>query len=258
MLVSVDEREIDEALRRMGRDFDLNQFQRWAADPVAQSLLLQVGYDIGSVCADRRATVWALLQAARHFGPLGWAVSVRNLPETVYVEAVAAWEARPDPAEIDRRLTEAWNDRVWLLHSFGPMTPLGSTDHEFDILALRDKLLTRAMEHHLRREYDASTLIVLTQIDGLTFDYSGDGGFFADTGGTDFTDTVTVAGMPNMLARVWKSVIRTDIKTSASTSFRRAPIVHGRYPAFGTETNSAKAFALLAVVIEWLRARSGN
>jgi hypothetical protein len=32
--------------------------------------------------------------------------------------------------------------------------------------------------------------------------------------------------------------------------------MHGRYVAFGTETNSTKAFALLAGLLEWLKPRA--
>ena len=109
--------------------------------------------------------------------------------------------------------------------------------------------MVKALEHHEHGDYEASALIVLSQVDGLTFDFTENAyGFFYHAQDHFFEDDRTLAGMPEFLKVVRHAVNQGDDESSLSTAFRRHPILHGRYPAFGTETNSTKAFALLAGV----------
>ena len=175
-----------------------------------------------------------------------------------YVEAVALWQLNPDQAAVDEHLTRAWADPVWLRHSYGPLITLaGRHGPTRARLLVRNRLLDKALNHHKRGEYEASILIVLTQIDGLTLDFTeGQHGFFYHAKGEYFLDDETIAGMPEVLATVYRAVNHGDDTTSFSTEFRRHPILHGRYLAFGTETNSTKAFALLAGVLDWLKPKA--
>ena len=200
----------------------------------------------------------ALLQAAIWFGPFGWTVSGHRLRASDYVEAVALWEETADIALVDAYLTRAWNDDVWLRGSFGPMTTLARGDDAIlGLLLARQELLDKALDHHSRAEFEASTLIVLSQIDGLTFDFTnGRFGFFYGAKDHFFEDDATLAGMPEFLKTVRKAVNRDVRQTTRSSSFQRGPIVHGRHLGFGTATNSTKAFALLSGVIEWLGPRA--
>ncbi len=236
-------------------------FVRFLGNPILRSLASGLGVDVEGLLSQERGvreSTAATLQAAIWFGPFGWTVSGHQLKSSDYVEAVRLWEKTADEAAIDEHLTRAWADPVWLRRSFGPLTTIaGRHEATLDLLLERNKLLHKALDHHERGEYEASTIIVLAQIDGLTFDFTDNKyGFFY--GGKDhfFEDDATLAGMPDFLRTVRKAVNRDDRKTSLLAAFRRHPIFHGRYPAFGTETNSTKAFALLAGVLEWLRPKA--
>jgi hypothetical protein len=253
---------LDELARRMSRIRMVSspekqkELLRSLATPQMRALARGAGVDIDSVLkltADAQRSSVATLQAAIYFGPLGWMVLGHQISSAHMIEAVDIWEATHDEAAIDQHLVDAWANYN-LKRSFGPMTTLGG-DHgpTLDLLLERDTLLRKALEHHERGEFVASTLIVLTQIDGLTFDFTEPShGFFYDAKDDFFEDDTTLAGMPDFLRVVRHAVHARDAKTSMSTSFHRHPIVHGRYPAFGTVVNSTKAFALLSGVIEWL------
>jgi len=236
-------------------------FVRFLGNPILRSLASGLGIDVEGLLSqqrDVRESTAATLRAAIWFGPFGWTVSGHQLKSSDYVEAVRLWVKTADEAAIDEHLTRAWADPVWLRRSFGPLTTLaGRHEVTLDLLLERNKLLYKALDHHERGEYEASTIIVLAQIDGLTFDFTDNKyGFFH--GGKDhfFEDDATLAGMPDFLRTVRKAVNRDDRKTSLLAAFRRHPIFHGRYLAFGTETNSTKAFALLAGVLEWLKPKA--
>jgi hypothetical protein len=204
----------------------------------------------------------ALLLAATLFGPLGWTITTRQLKMTDHLNAVRLWEQTHDEAAVDEFLTRAWadGDGVWLRGSFGPLTTLaGRHEATLDLLLERNRLMHKALDHHKAGEYEASTMLVLSQVDGLTLDFTeGKFGFFWHGNAQLFVDQATVAGMPDFLATVFRAVNRDDQRTSLSTAFRRHPVMHGRYLAFGTETNSTKAFALMAGLLEWLKPRAAE
>jgi hypothetical protein len=202
----------------------------------------------------------AMLMAATLFGPFGWTITTRQLKQTDHIEAVRLWERTHDDAIVDDFLTRAWahGDRIWFRSAIGPLTTLaGKHEATLDLLLERSRLVHKALDHHKAGEYEASTMLVLSQVDGLTFDFTENKfGFFYRGDDSDFEDDETVAGMPEFLRTVRHAVNRRDNTTSLSTAFRRHPVMHGRYVAFGTETNSTKAFALLAGLLEWLKPRA--
>lgn len=264
-MIPPDDPRLDEVARRLsGPGKPTWQDQKaFLSNPLVR--LLAVGLDIDLAALDAqhremRESTAALIQAAIWFGPLGWTVSGRQLKTTDYIEAVRLWEKTPEESAIDDFLTRAWAeaDHVWLRMSFGPMTTLaGRHERTRDLLLERNRLLYKALEHHEHGDYEASTMIVLAQIDGLTFDFTeNEYGFFYRGKDHFFEDDATLAGMPEFLKTVRRSVNRNDDETSLSAAFRRHPIMHGRYPAFGTKTNSTKAFALLAGVLEWLKPKA--
>ena len=152
-----------------------------------------------------------------------------------------------------------WSSCEWLHpRSSGPLTTL-SGDHEptLDLLLVRNKLLDKARDHHDRGEYEASVLIVLSQIDGISLQFTeSKRGLFSGAKPADLVDDSTFAGMPDVLLPVWRHVIQSSYGPSMSGAFQRHPIMHGTQLAFGTEVNSTKAFALLAGVIDWLKPRA--
>jgi hypothetical protein len=140
------------------------------------------------------------------------------------------------------------------LRHYRPLTTLaGRHEPTLDLLLARNRLLDKAFEHHSRGEHEASVLIVLSQIDGITLQFTeSKHGFFVGAKSYNFLDDSTVAGMPEVLPLVWRYVNRGPRETSQSGAFQRSPIMHGTQLAFGTEVNSTKAFALLSGVIDWL------
>lgn len=261
-----DDPRLDELARRISRVRSVSspakqkELLRSLAIPEVRALAVGLGIDVDGVLQlhvnARRSSV-ALLQAAIYFGPLGWTMMGHQISSENVIKAVQIWEATHDEQTLDQHLTEAWAGHN-LKRSFGPMTTLGGNHGPtLDLLLERNALLRTALELHERGDFAASTLIVLTQIDGLTFDFTeGRHGFFYGARDDFFEDDETLAGMPDFLRRVRHAVNREDLQTSLSSAFRRHPIVHGRYPSFGTVVNSTKAFALLSGVIEWLGPRA--
>ena len=262
-MIPPDDPRLDEVARRLsGPGGPTWQDQKeFLTNPLVRSLAAGLDIDLTALDVqhrEMRESVAALIQAAIWFGPFGWTVSGRQPKSTDYVEAVRLWEKSHDEAAIDRLLTRAWADRVWLRGSFGPLTTLaGRHEAALDVLLERNRLLHKALDHHDRGEYEASTMIVLAQVDGLTFDFTENQyGFFYRGKDHFFEDDATLAGMPEFLKTVRGAVNGSDDETSLSTAFRRHPIMHGRYLAFGTETNSTKAFALLSGALEWLKPKA--
>ncbi len=262
-VIPPDDPRLDEVARRLsGPDKPTWQDQKdFLTNPLVRLLARGLDVDLASLDTqhrEMRESAAALIQAAIWFGPFGWTVSGHRLKSADYVEAVRLWEETHDEAAIDDFLTRAWADRVWLRGSFGPMTTLaGRHEATLDVLLERNRLLYKALEHHERGEYEASTMIVLAQIDGLTLDFTeNEYGFFFRGKDHFFEDDHTLAGMPEFLKMVRHAVNRPHDATSVSIAFRRHPIMHGRYLAFGTETNSTKAFALLSGVLEWLKPKA--
>jgi hypothetical protein len=231
--------------------------------PGIRDLASGLGVEVDGLTTQQREVgegTAAMLLAATLFGPFGWTITTRQLKMTDHIEAVRLWNQSHEDAAVDEFLTRAWadGDGVWFRGSFGPLTTLaGRHEATLDLLLERNRLMHRALDHHRAGEYEASTMLVLSQVDGLTLDFTeGKFGFFWKGSPQDFIDEATVVGMPDFLARVFLAVNQPDNTTSLSTAFRRKPIMHGRYLAFGTETNSTKAFALMAGVLEWLKPRA--
>lgn len=254
------DRRLDEIARRLSGP-DWEQQRQFLANPLLRSLARAVGVDLASIDTQHREMrdgLAAVMQAAIWFAPFGWTVSEHNLKMSDYVETVALWQRSPDQAAVDEHLTRAWADPVRLRHSYGPLTTLaGRHEPTRDLLLARNRLLNKAFIHHNRGEYEASVLIVLSQIDGITYEFTEPKhGFFFQAKPDNFVDNSTIAGMPEFLRTVWRYVIQDPRETSLSGAFQRGPIMHGRQLAFGTEVNSTKAFALLAGVIDWLKPKA--
>lgn len=258
-----DELLLDEFVRRINGPGDMSRAQQDAfiGNPIFRSLGRALGVDIDRIDAlhrEARASAIATLKAAA-FAKFGWTVLARAPNRGAYSEAVRLWEETRSEAVVDECLTRWWNDgATYLRGTFGPMLPLaGRHEPTLELLLARKRLLQKALSHHESGDYEASVLIVLSQIDGLVIDFTEPPfGFFWRPRDREFEDEATVAGMPVVLRAVWRAVIRVAHETSLSEAFERAPIIHGRHLGFGTQTNSTKAFALLSGVIEWLRPKA--
>jgi hypothetical protein len=226
-------------------------------DPTVRGLLAATDMaELDAMHQDAIRDIGNLDRAAEICGPLGWAVSGHHLEASVYGDVVRAWDARGADA-VDSILAAAWRDRRGLMRTYGPMFPLGKDDDPddvFDVLNGRQRLLDKAVEFHLAGEYEAAILIVLTQIDGVCFDWTGQG-FFPDARDDQFVDDQTIAGLPTVLRAV-RLIINRDVRrTTLGPRLERHAVIHGRSLSYGTEANSARCFALLAGVVDWLRAR---
>jgi hypothetical protein len=204
--------------------------------------------------------VVALARASALLGPLGWTVASDRLVDGTYAKAVALVDAGGDASAIDEVMTAAWSNRVTLSSTYGPLHWLyGPEDKSIDLMIARIALLDQALEHHLRGDYAAAVLIVLSQIDGITLDAtSNKHGCFIRPDGLPLEDNATIAGLPGNLSAARKVILKDRWETTMDGRLERHPIVHGRELAYGTEANSCKAFGLLGSMIEFLRARYGR
>jgi hypothetical protein len=254
------DRRLDEIARRLSRP-GWEQQRQFLNNPLLRSLALAVGVDLASIDEGQREVrdgFAALIQAAILFGPFGWTASAHILKASDYVEAVALWQRNPDRVAVDEHLTRAWANPVWFRQSYGPMITLaGRHEPTLELLLVRNQLLDKAFDHHSRGEYEASVLIVLSQIDGISQQFSDTKhGLFSGAKPADFVDDSTFPGMPEVLLPVWRHVSRPSHRISLSGEFQRHPIMHGAQLGFGTEVNSTKAFALLSGVIDWVKPRA--
>jgi hypothetical protein len=262
--MDVDDQLLNEFARRLSRPGERSwqEQETFLRSPIIRALAVGVGVNVEGLDRQRqdvRESAIASIQAAIWFADLGWTVSSRAPHRHAYVEAVQIWEETANAAAVDECLTRWWNDgTVFLRGTFGPMVPLaGRHEGTLDLLLERNRLLAKALDYHERGDYEASVLIVLSEIDGLVFDLTDPAyGFFLDSKDHNFEDDATVAGMPVFLRAARKAILRDPKTTSMSGAFQRGPIVHGRQLAFGTLTNSTKAFALLGGVVEWLKPKA--
>ncbi|HET7494207.1 MAG TPA: hypothetical protein VFJ80_02090 [Candidatus Limnocylindrales bacterium] len=255
--MDIDDDALEEFARRMGAP-NWRKDRTMLADPIIRALADKLGVDLTDAeIATHRALVSmiATMRASRLLGRYGWTVSDSQLTGEIYATAVAMVENGADASTIDEYMTAAWSDEQRIRRSFGPMFQLVPPgDEAFEIMKARQRLLNQAVDHHERGEYAASILIVLTQIDGLAFDVRGRGrGAFQGATADTFLDDVTVAGLPDNLRTVWQIMTRHQRTSTAAGELSRHAILHGREVAFASKTNSAKAFALLRSIIEWLQ-----
>lgn len=254
-----DQAAADDVLRRLGLDAEkVRRETSNLENPVLIAFASLLGVDLESARRASRealASLDALAAAPAVLGQLGWAV-VDRLPSETYGRAVAMVADGANPARIDGLLTTEWNrDRGVRLHgTYGPLHWLYAGDDGHETAAARGRLLDRALTHHRARRYEASILILLTQIDGITFDMTGNNeSFFYDGERLPYEHTASVAGLPGNLAAV-RSQLKVDgFAVSRAGLWQRHPILHGRELAYDTRINSTKTWALLCAVIEWLR-----
>lgn len=260
-----DEARLAEIARRLGNP-DWAHSVDFLSNPVVRGLAKATGIDLSEAEAlfqSARQDMAGLDRAAQILGPLGWAVSGRLLTPDDYRAALAAWDNEGEADAVDAVLVPPWRDELILRRCYGPMFPLAdedARDEVFDLLFARQRILDLAKGYHLSGGYEASVLLVLTQVDGLTYDWNVRAdtkrvGFFEGKGET-FEDDQTIAGLSPVLATV-RGVIGQDVtRSTLDPALRRHGVFHGRVVTFGTEANSARAFALLGAVIDWLRAKT--
>lgn len=232
--LSLDEQTLDDLVRRMGMDSVKWRSQRaWLEDPDVHALAEARLMDLSPVRRDLQEAIEGLVALARasvRLGPLGWTVAGDRLVNGTYTKAVALIDADEDQSAIDEVMTTAWSNRVTLRGTYGPILWLyGPDDNSIDLMIGRIALLDQALEHHLRGEYAAAVLIVLSQIDGITLDATNNKhGCFIKANGLPLEDSATIAGLPGNLSAARKVIAKDMWQTSMDGRLERHWIMHGR------------------------------
>lgn len=187
------------------------------------------------------------------FGPEGWAIS-DNLPLPTLKAALDRVDAGAGPREAEQVLVHGWADNPLFKHLDRRVRQLVPPEDELrPIFEARADLVERAVEHHGAGRYDASVPILLAQTDGLMQDTVNKDFFSKATDSRAFIDDETLAGLDGALsvARTWYS---RDLRPSQiSGGCSRHGVLHGRELGYATQTNSTKALALLAAVVDICR-----
>ncbi|WP_145940853.1 hypothetical protein [Corynebacterium glyciniphilum] len=196
--------------------------------------------------------VTQLAEAVALFAPLGWAMCGRwNHPGTVRVLHLAAEGA--DPTTIDEAITDVWNsdNQVLLRHAAAPIRRWSNSHYPFkQVLWDRVALIEKAIEHHLAGAYEASTPIILAQIDGMSRDLTGQS-FFSKANADSYLDDATLSGMEENLPVV-RRVFSEDVKRSGAFGLvSRHGVLHGRDLGYATRVNSTKTIVLVAALAEY-------
>ena len=225
-------------------------------NPVVRGLFRLMGvkpdvFDkVDEVAAQMNQLYGSLEKAATHLPALGW-IPFRNMPTEVYTEA-ADLAAAGNASEAEQVLVVGWNEGEHLLWQLQRIKSLGVGDPNSRAIFMRRwELLERARKHHRNRAYEASVLIILTQMDGLVIDVTGEHRQDFFSGGDHLVDETTLAGHPEGLKAIAR-IMNRDVKHTGETGqLSRHGIMHGRELGYDTVENSTKAFAALFALIEW-------
>jgi hypothetical protein len=128
-----------------------------------------------------------------------------------------------------------------------------------DLFELRARLLGTASRQHERKQFAASIMTVLAQVEGITAQVTApaEGGpgklFFTKRGGrkADVVDTSDLASIRPSLDRLREVYSRDVPEAQAKATLSRHGILHGQELAFDTYTNSSKCWSLLDLLVQW-------
>lgn len=192
-------------------------------------------------------------EAVAVFAPLGWAMCGHwHRDGTLRALRLAGNNATSE--EIDDAITEVWNDqnRTWLQHAAAPVRRWSNSHYPFkQVLWDRVSLIEKAIAHHFAGAYEASTPIILAQIDGMSRDLTGKS-FFSKANDDPYMDDETLAGMEASLPVV-RRVFSEDVRPSGHYGkVSRHGVMHGRDLSYATRVNSTKTIVLVAALAEYL------
>jgi len=192
---------------------------------------------------------------AEALAPLGW-IAFDGAPVEEYREA-ARLAASGDAAGAENVLTAAWNDGTRLRFALTRRRNLYGGDEDADAIDHhRVSLMLEALESHEAKRYASAIALVLTQIDGIVYDMTGEDAksfFAARKKAAHLQDEKTMAGHPDGLPVLAGLFTRDRRTTTVEGQLIRHGIVHGRELAYGTLQNSTKAFVALLAVLEWAK-----
>jgi hypothetical protein len=226
----------------------------------AREIAAAVGASLASFdesAANLASSVHNLAEAFDCLGTHGWATTSGGAPLQQQAEAVELISVGKFD-EANTLLCEGWEmlaDRI-----VGQVACLHYGDRELsDIAAARGELVSKAVSHHRNGAYEASILILLTQIEGIVMDLTGTptvaGGkyFYRTKKGASATDEETVVGIDGALNHVREWFCKPCKVTGFGGDLSRHGLLHGRQLGFDTRENSARCIALLGAVVEFAR-----
>ncbi len=186
-------------------------------------------------------------------GALGWATSSQSIT-TVYGEA-ARLAAAGDTTEADRLLVESWENT-------GPASTVARVETlswwDDDLNALRRsraRVVAHCWDRHIAGDYLSSVPLTLTQIEGLTADYTNGKMFFSKRPDrqADVIDETSLTTVAEGLATVRDAFSVGLNHTTSAPTMSRHGVLHGRSTGYDTRTYSAKCLALFAAVLDMAR-----
>lgn len=194
-------------------------------------------------------------EIAEALAPLGW-IAFDGAPVEEYREA-ACLATSGDADGAEDLLTTTWNDGARLRSALARRRNLYGGDDDADAIDHhRVSLMLEALESHEEKRYASAIALILTQIDGIVYDMTGEDAksfFAARKKATHLQDEETIAGHPAGLAVLAGLFTRDRRTTTVEGQLIRHGIVHGRELAYGTLRNSTKALVALLAVLEWAK-----
>lgn len=197
-------------------------------------------------------TLEDLAEAIALFAPLGWAMCGR-WHQAGTVRALQKAGNGATNSELDEVIAGAWNNEnaTMLKHAAAPIRRWSNSHYPLkQKIWDRVNLIEKAIDHHFAGAYEASIPVLLAQIDGMSFDLTGQS-FFSKKNSDPFLDDETIAGMETNLPVV-RALFSEDIKVTANhAKISRHGIMHGRDLAYATYVNSTKTIVLVAALAEY-------
>ncbi|MPZ47884.1 MAG: hypothetical protein GEU75_00950 [Dehalococcoidia bacterium] len=192
------------------------------------------------------------------FAPMGWAPS--GLVPTLAVKAaLEIYERTQSVDEAEIVLAQGWNESGMFRVAGSRLAAMLASQADWaDLGQARARLIEKALGHHQSEAFEASVPIVLTQIDGLVKDMTGNkNGFFAHLGDrSHLQDRETLAGLDEGLTALQAYFGSPQHVTEITGGLSRHGILHGRELGYDTLLNSTKCFVLLLAIIEWAQPRA--
>ncbi|MBL8779256.1 MAG: hypothetical protein JNK12_25260 [Acidimicrobiales bacterium] len=190
-------------------------------------------------------------RAVLELSTVGWAFS-GLAPLDAYGLALEALD-RGDPGQADEHLVAGWRRHARHLHLHLRRLDLqGDTD---EVLVNRARLIEIAWDHHQAGEFAAVVPLLFAQVDGITIDATGGKEFFSGPKRSTLIDNATLAGLDVSLPVARSFFDQGQGRSKVSGSVSRHAVLHGRELGYDTELNAAKAWSLLAAVIDFATPR---
>jgi len=246
---------------RLDPDGELRQTAAFFASPLGKFLARAAGVDAEE--GERLLAQYATITSepdriAAALAPRGW-ILFDDSPLSDYGQAATlVAEGKPDEAE--DVLVHVWNDQDFMLNRVVPrVAGLYWGDEEREALGQhRRRLLMEAMTHHRAGHYGGSVTLVLSQMDGIFIDMTGQSGrdYFFKPNNPNLLDEESLAGHPLGLRALSELMSRQVEMTAAPGELVRHGILHGRELAFDTDVNSTKAWVGLLALANGVKKRA--